>query len=386
MVRKLTREEFIRRSNIIHNNKYNYEKVIYVNNRIKVKIICPVDDHGIFEKSPDSHLYQKSGCTICSGKEKLTFKKFCFRAIKVHGTFYDYSLVNYFNIDKKVKIICPIDGHGIFEQSPYKHIHEKNGCPTCSGNEKLSLEQFKSRAEKIHNGFYDYSLVEYNGMSKKIKIICPVIGHGVFEQSPDMHLYYKNGCPICGGTEKLTFEQFRLRAEKIHPKLYDYSLVDYINMETKVKIICLNGHGIFEQTPTTHLHSESGCSKCSYNKFSKKSIRCLKYLMDNENINIQHAQNGKEYKLSNIGFVDGYCAELNLIIEFHGNIFHGNPIKYNLEDLNPINKKKYGELYQKTLERDKKIRNTGYNLLVIWENEFDEFEKIEKKKQKESKK
>ena len=46
MSKKLTIEEFINRSNITHNNKYDYSKVEYKDNRTKVCIICPI--HGEF--------------------------------------------------------------------------------------------------------------------------------------------------------------------------------------------------------------------------------------------------------------------------------------------------------------------------------------------------
>lgn len=47
---------------------------------------------------------------------------------KIHGIFYDYSLVNYKNTNEKIKIICPI--HGEFEQRP-KHHYNGSGCPIC---------------------------------------------------------------------------------------------------------------------------------------------------------------------------------------------------------------------------------------------------------------
>jgi len=62
-----------------------------------------------------------------------------------------------------------------------------------------------------------------------------------------------------------------------------------------------------------------------------------------------------------------------LIIIFHGEviyIFHGDPRVLNSDDINPINKKTYGELYNKTLEREKLIKDTGYNLIIMWENDF----------------
>jgi very-short-patch-repair endonuclease len=60
---RITREDFINRSNEIHNNKYNYNKVEYTNDRKKVIIICPI--HGDFKQTPSIHL-RGSGCKVCS--------------------------------------------------------------------------------------------------------------------------------------------------------------------------------------------------------------------------------------------------------------------------------------------------------------------------------
>lgn len=60
--RFLTQDEFINKSNIIHNNKYDYSKVFYVHNKMKVEIICPI--HGSFYMRPLNHL-QKCGCPKC---------------------------------------------------------------------------------------------------------------------------------------------------------------------------------------------------------------------------------------------------------------------------------------------------------------------------------
>ena len=48
MPKRLTRDEFIVKSNIANNFRYDYEKTIYTNNRTKVIITCPI--HGIFYK------------------------------------------------------------------------------------------------------------------------------------------------------------------------------------------------------------------------------------------------------------------------------------------------------------------------------------------------
>jgi hypothetical protein len=59
-------------------------------------------------------------------------------------------------------------------------------------------------------------------------------------------------------TEKT--QVFITKAKAIHGDLYNYSLVDYINSKTKVKIIC-SKHGVFEQTPSDHLGGH-GCKAC----------------------------------------------------------------------------------------------------------------------------
>jgi len=53
---------FIKESVVIHNNKYDYSKVSYLNSKRKVIIICP--EHGEFEQTPSMHL-NGQGCPIC---------------------------------------------------------------------------------------------------------------------------------------------------------------------------------------------------------------------------------------------------------------------------------------------------------------------------------
>ena len=53
---------FIKNSESIHGNKYDYSEVKYVNSRTKVKIICP--KHGEFDIRIDHHLIGR-GCKEC---------------------------------------------------------------------------------------------------------------------------------------------------------------------------------------------------------------------------------------------------------------------------------------------------------------------------------
>lgn len=63
---------------------------------------------------------------------------------------------------------------------------------------------------------------------------------------------------------KITTEIFIERAQKVHGDKYDYSKVEYVNVRTKVCIIC-HSHGEFFQIPRDHLAGK-GCRACSYEK------------------------------------------------------------------------------------------------------------------------
>lgn len=71
--------------------------------------------------------------------------------------------------------------------------------------------------------------------------------------------------------KKLTQEQFIKRAKKVHKNIYDYSLVEYKNSQTKIIITCPE-HGDFEQIPNVHLRGQ-GCKECK--RFSRLDGRRL---------------------------------------------------------------------------------------------------------------
>ncbi len=68
------------------------------------------------------------------------------------------------------------------------------------------------------------------------------------------------GCSKCTNKKKLTSKEFIEKAILVHGNKYNYSLVDYKNNRFKVKIICTI-HGGFSQTPTNHLKGK-GCPRC----------------------------------------------------------------------------------------------------------------------------
>jgi len=140
-----------------------------------------------------------------------------------------------------------------------------------------TIENFIKEAIFIHDDKYDYSLSKYLGSKLKISIICKE--HGVFKQTPDSHLR-GSGCPKCKNKKlSYTTKQFIEKAKQVHGDTYNYSLVEYKNNKTKVKIICPE-HDIFEQRPVKHLSNKRGCPKCGIERiknFQKENPTAWSY-------------------------------------------------------------------------------------------------------------
>ena len=125
-------------------------------------------------------------------------EEFIYKSNVIYNFIYDYSLVEYVNAHKKVKILC--HEHGYFEITPNKHLSRKSGCPKCgikqrNNSIKYTTEKFIEKANKVHSNKYNYNEVDYKSSEIKIKILCNL--HGIFEQFPKKHLY-GDGCPLCG--------------------------------------------------------------------------------------------------------------------------------------------------------------------------------------------
>jgi len=264
---------------------------------------------------------------------KRTRDEFVELAKKVHGDKYDYSLVDYKNNKNSIQIIC--HKHGIFEQRSGSHL--KYGCKKCSNESQLiNISNFIKIANEKHNNKFNYSLVKYNGANTKIKIICPI--HGEFEQLARKHLKGE-GCMYCGGTNKKTTEEFINQSIKINEDKYDYSLCEYKGDKIKIKLICKEHNKTIEVSPYSHLRSKYSCPICNNRNHRLSKIkRAIENKTNNyplapffnpiacnlfndiskeQNIHIQHAMNGGEYYIKELGYwLDGYDKINNTVYEY----------------------------------------------------------------------
>ena len=105
-------------------------------------------------------------------------------------------------------------------------------------------------------------------------------------------------------------------------------------------------------------------------QYSAGQIEWLEYMILSVP-DIVHAVNDGEYSIPNSRyFADGYSDSKNLILEYHGDFWHGNPKVFNQEEMNTATKTTFGELYQKTIEKQRFCEESGYEYLSIWESEW----------------
>jgi len=289
--------------------------------------------------------------------KRLTQQEFLEKAIQKHGDKYDYNKFEYITAKTKGIIICKI--HGEFTQRANNHLNG-DGCSKCANRYIPTTQEFIERCKIIHNNKYKYLEINYTNNHTRIKIECPI--HGPFLQKPINHLQ-GSGCIECGGTKQSNTNEFVVKSLKIHSNLYGYGKVDYKNCETEVEIICKK-HGSFFQSPRSHL-SGSGCSHCKFEKLSnitisESQIEFLNFIeIKHRNINI-----GKF-------IVDGLDGQT--IYEFLGDYWHANPSKFNLDKKHPHYKITFKKVYDKTFNRFKILKDSGYKIKYIWENDWKKF-------------
>lgn len=357
MPQRLDTGVFIKKSIAKFGQFLDYSLVEYKTSRKLVCLICPT--HGKFTQKPNTHFNSKRPCPKCS-KGVLSTAQFIKRAKKIHGKKFNYQQSIYISYKVDINITCI--KHGVFLVDPARHLGAINGgCLKCAPNVAGTLNEFIKKSVAKHGYIYNYSLVKYKNNTHKIKIICDV--HGVFHQSPANH--YKYGCLKCSGKHLKSNKSFIDECIIVHKNAYNYSKTQYKGSFKKVAVIC-DKHGEFKILATNHLHGERGCPKCSC-RISKNEIRWL----DSLNIpngpqyrNVYIKLDGKRY------YVDGFNPDTQTVFEFNGDYWHGNPDIYNSNDIHPVAKITFGELWNRTISKQNHLKKHGYKIISIWESEF----------------
>lgn len=128
---------------------------------------------------------------------------------------------------------------------------------------------------------------------------------------------------------------------------------------------------------------ENGNMKCGYSKISQELFDniLLEYVGNYDKI--YYATLNKEYYISkkDIGFFayDYVDISTKKIIEFNGDVYHANPLKYSSEDYHHPFYKENGPMARETWNRDElKInlaKSEGFEVLVVWDSEYKQSKK-----------
>jgi len=305
------------------------------------------------------------------------------------------SMKNYTNgLIKKVWWKCSKNNHHEWESRIDSRVKGYN-CPICSN--KLICP--KDQCNSLYYNYNDIVKKEWNEKKngsmkkyfphtkKKVWWICSNKKHHEWEASiSNKMIKNRGGCPMC-------LKHAICQVDHCNSLYHDCS--DIIKREwdsdrngsmknyfpqtnKKVWWICSKNNEHKWKTYISHRNGpkKSGCPECSTTGYSKTAIRWMNYIAGKNNINIIHAGNGTEYKIRNSKYkADGYCKDTNTIYSFCGCIWHGCTKCRKGNDKNPFSKKLYKDLYKKTIEREKFIRSQGYNLVTIWEHEWNDIVK-----------
>lgn len=229
---------------------------------------------------------------------------------------------------------------------------------------RYDTKSYVKKAIEIHGSCYDYSLVEYQNSTRKIKIICTT--HGMFEQRPCDHINQKQGCPKCSHNVPWTHKQFSQKSVELFDDKFKI-VSEYCGMKHPITLSCKH-HGEFTlKRAEKHLGGLGGCPACWYllrleNLKPGNISKVEKNWLDSLSVPL------RQHKLiinNQTIIVDGFDPHTNTVYECYGSFWHGNPTEYNAHDINVKVGKTFGELYEKTIQREQLIKDR-HHLITKW--------------------
>lgn len=231
---------FITKSRLIHGDKYNYDHVEYVNDRHKVKIICPI--HGEFHQSLGGHCSGR-GCIECGHEyrskyhpRKLTLEVVINRCKEIWGDLYDLSqIVDYKNTSSKVKIICT--KHGEFSTT-INQLLQGHGCYECgldriSDSQRIDFEEFLEMKKDVWGDTYQVKKDDYKSY-QSFRVYCKT--HDFYWETIGSNFLKGHGCRHCG----ITVSKGETRIEEIlkDKKIKFLEQHKFVGMEYKRVLRC----------------------------------------------------------------------------------------------------------------------------------------------------
>ncbi len=185
-----------------------------------------------------------------------------------------------------------------------------NCCFICRKNKK-QLCNFLEESKIIHGSKFNYDHIYFkNWRSPVSNILCRICNKS-FSQTPYIH-FKSYGCKCY---KKIFYEEKFLKSclEK-YGNRFNYDLIQYDGMKSKIKIKCNQCNTVFVQRASSHLSDSKGCPKCNESKGENRVARCL----SKKNISFIPQKTFNTLRDKNPLFFDFYLDDLELLIEYDG--------------------------------------------------------------------
>jgi hypothetical protein len=386
-MKKGTSEYFIERAKHVHGDSYDYSKVEYTSSDTNVNIICKL--HGEYPQTPSTHL-SGAGCGKCA---IVARKRTMLERYGVENPSQNKEI-------KEKKKLTNLSRFGVEYSFQSEEIKEKTkqtnieryGTKSPLGNKEIQ-EKFKQTNLKRYGVEHPTQNKEIQEKTRKTNlerygVENPQQNKEIKEKTKKTNLErYGVENPFSSNAIQIKIiDNIRKKYKRNHyPKKHMADIYPYLDDKEWLfeQYITLNKTAeqirdelkISNWTVCHYLHKHEIQVRASA-RYSMKCIQWLESIMQQEQIFIQHAGNIGEHQISGTRYkADGYCEETNTIYEFHGDCFHGNPDLFEHDtQCNPFNDYTAKELYDATKERENKIISLGYNLVIMWENDFNKLQ------------
>lgn len=350
-------------------NEWNFE----LNGNLKPENVAPNSQIKVWWKCKNGHCWFAKvanrnklgrGCPYCCGQKVCADN--CLSTLRpdLLIEWHDKNAISPHDVSigsgKKVWWRCKNNHEWI--ATIYKRVYG-TGCPYCAGKKVCKDNCLLTLRPDLSNEWSDKNMFSPNDVTIKS-------GKKVWWECKNNHEWMATvadrtggrGCPYCAG-KKVCKDNCLLTlrpdlSAEWHPdnKISPDSIP--LNSIRKVWWICKNGH-IWEAIVYSRSSNNAGCPYCS-KRISKKASRWLDTL---KIYNRECYINIDRRKI----YFDGFDKENNIVYEYLGNYWHGNPRFYDPNSVNQTVNRKFGDLLSDTISRFNMLINNGYAIIYKWE-------------------
>lgn len=139
-------------------------------------------------------------------------------------------LSEYKGMKEQITCYCKICDYS-WETSAHSLING-HGCPKCSGRLKVTLEEFYKRVKENNKHYNDIIFENFNGSDSMVDCTCKICGKMWKARAIEIMSGY--GCKKCNGTERKTFEEFKIDVALLGNNEYTLLSNEYVNNKTNV--------------------------------------------------------------------------------------------------------------------------------------------------------